>query len=251
MDTARGQAQRELAAFIDLVLTDPDFVSDEFEAIITNGWSNTRTPPPSCTSCAVGSHQPRRPHTWSLGHVKEPSCHEWSPVRLGRKRQRSPPEVNRAIYVTCPAAPPSCGAGHTTSALYSVPFSPPQMDTDSECLPTRTRRTEPPRRSHLRRPDHPRRSLRRGGIPRTRPGPHRRHRTGNQHRSPPAATTRARTLNHPRCHDQVRNSAACDPRGVSAASARGMSGRRKSQTAYTYRADVGNWPCTALANVSR
>jgi hypothetical protein len=91
MDAAHPDTAREITAFADLVLFDPEFVRREFEAIIANGWSSTRTPPPRRSRCAVGTHQPRRPTTWSLGHVTGSAPLEWIPARLGRTRQRSPP----------------------------------------------------------------------------------------------------------------------------------------------------------------
>lgn len=91
MEANHPNTEQEMAAFVDLMLSDPDFVRREFEAIITHSWSNIGPPPLHRARCAVGNHRPRRPTTWCVGPVKGPTPLEWGPARLGRTRQRSPP----------------------------------------------------------------------------------------------------------------------------------------------------------------
>lgn len=93
MDAER--TTRDLDAFVDLILADPEFLKAEFEALMSDAWS----PPGATIRCAVGTHRPRRPATWSLGHVAEDSILGWTPRRLGRTRQRSPPHKDGHSWV--------------------------------------------------------------------------------------------------------------------------------------------------------
>ncbi|HZP15641.1 MAG TPA: hypothetical protein VFA96_07450 [Nocardioides sp.] len=77
------------AAFVDLIVDDPDLLEVEFEAIINDCWSSA--PPHRFARCAIGAREPRRPRRWLLPQVRAaahvaPACR-----RLGRTRQRSPP----------------------------------------------------------------------------------------------------------------------------------------------------------------
>lgn len=79
------------AAFIDLVLADPDLVHAEFESIINDAWCSE--PPGRTPRCAVGGVEPRRRGPGRTVHLRPTRLPTSTPHRLGRTRQRSPPRT--------------------------------------------------------------------------------------------------------------------------------------------------------------